>query len=125
MAFGDPNVIAGIATLTIDGTQLALKANCVISCSLLERDGISGQDRVHGYREMPRVPYIEADISVQHGQSIMNFDTIVDSTLVAEIADGRTFSLNNCWYCGRTELASQEGQWRTRFEGMTCVEIAG
>ncbi|SRR5579885_277860 len=125
MAFGAPNVIAGIATLTLDGNQLALKANCVISPSPLEREGIAGQDRVHGYKETPRVPYIEADLSVQQLQSITDLDDITDSTLVAMLADGRTYALQNCWYVGRTEIASADGQYRSRFEGMSCTEILG
>jgi hypothetical protein len=123
MPFGDPNLIAGIGSLTIDGNQVAVKANMTISCDALERDGIAGQDRVHGYREMPRVPYVEADLSVQHDQSIADLVDIVDSTIVCYLADGRTYALRNSWYVGRTEIATQDGQYRTRFEGMSCQEI--
>ena len=39
--------------------MLALKGNLTVSCSPFERTGIAGQDDVHGYQELPRVPYIE------------------------------------------------------------------
>src|SRR5215813_9065077 len=123
MPIGDPNVIAGIGSLTLDGQQLAVKANMTISPDPYEREGIAGQDRVHGYREMPRVPYIEAEISMQVAQRMRALVDKVNSTLVAQIADGRVFSLRNCWYKGATEINSQEGQYRARFEGFTCREI--
>lgn len=123
MAIGDPNLIAGVGSLTLDGTQLAVKANMTISPSPLTREGIAGQDRVHGYKEMPAVPWMEADLSVQHGFPIEDMNLDVDSTLVAQLADGRVYVLRNCWYVGRTEINTQDGQYRARFEGFACQEI--
>jgi len=125
MAFGAPNLIAGIGLLTVDGVQMALRAAMTISPDVVEREGIAGQDRVQGYREMPRVPYIEAELSLQQTQVITDLalDIVGDSTVVALMADGRTFQLNQSWYRGATEVASQEGQYRVRFEGMSCFEI--
>ena len=124
--YGNPILIAGLATVTVDGTQIAVRANCVVSPDPIEREGISGQDRVHGYREMPRVPYIELDVSMQANQPVNWAATVVgNSTVVALLADGRTFQLNQAWYRGATEIATQEGQYRARFEGFSCVEIVG
>jgi Phage tail tube protein len=125
MSIGAPNLIAGIGTLTVDGVQLALRANLTVSPDPVEREGIAGQDRVHGYREMPRVPFMEAEISLQQVQVVTDLvnNVVGDSTVVAMLADGRTFQLNQAWYRGATEIASQEGQYRARFEGFTCFEI--
>ena len=120
---GDTNLIAGVGSLTLDGSQLAIKAAMTIAPDSLEREGIAGQDRVHGYKEMPRVPYIEAELSLQHMQSVGDMILVTDSTLVAQLADGRTYALRNCWYVGKTEIATADGQWRARFEGMSCTEI--
>ena len=127
MPIGAPNLIAGIGTLTIDGNQMAVRANLTISPDPVVREGISGQDRVHGYREMPRVPFIEADISVQQTQVITGLLDEVEgaSTVVAMLADGRTFQLNEAWYLGATEINTADGQYRAKFEGLTCVEILG
>ncbi len=125
MPFGAPNLIAGIGTLTIDGVQMALRANMTVSPDMVEREGIAGQDRVHGYRELPRVPFIEAELSLQQVQAVTDLaaQIVGDSTVVALLADGRTFQLNQSWYRGATEIATQEGQYRARFEGMSCYEI--
>jgi hypothetical protein len=125
MAIANPNLIAGVGTLTIDGAQVALRANMTVSPDMVTREGIAGQDRPHGYREMPRVPFIEAEVSLQQSQSVTDIalSVIGDSTVVCQLADGRTYQLNQAWYKGETEIASQEGQFRARFEGMSCFEI--
>jgi hypothetical protein len=125
MTFGAPNLIAGIGTLTVDGVQMALRANMTVSPDMVVREGIAGQDRIHGYRELPRVPYIEAELSLQQFQNVTDLaiNIVGDSTVVALMADGRTYQLNGAWYKGETEIQSQEGQYRVRFEGLTCFEI--
>ena len=127
MSFGAPNLIAGIGTLTVDGNQLAVRANLTISPDPVVREGIAGQDRVHGYREMPRTPYIEADLSIQAVQAVSNLllDILGSSTIVAMLADGRTFQLNQAWYLGATEINAADGQYKAKFEGFSCVEILG
>ena len=59
--------IAGIAFLTVDGDQMALRGNFTVSPSPVERTMLAGQDGVHGYQELPRVPYIEGDLSTHAG----------------------------------------------------------
>lgn len=125
MAIGDPNLIAGIGTLSIDGTQWALRANLTVSPDLVTREGLAGEDRVHGYRESPRVPFIEAELSLQPNQAVTDLalGVVGDSTVVAMLADGRTFQLNQAWYKGESSIVAQDGQWLAHFEGMTCFEI--
>lgn len=125
MSFGAPNLIAGLATITIDGNLVATRANCVVSPDPVEREGIAGQDRVHGYREIPRVPFVESDLSLQQTQAVLSFFQDQDgaSTVVVMMADGRTFQLSQAWYRGASEVQSAEGQWRARWEGFTCQEV--
>jgi hypothetical protein len=55
--------IAGIAFLLVDSNQMALRGNFTVSPAVVERTMLAGQDGVHGYQELPRVPYIEGDLS--------------------------------------------------------------
>ena len=75
------NRIAGIAYLLM-GAQVALRS-FTVSPSKLERTGIAGQDFVHGYSEMPRVPFIEGDISTLPVTSTIFLEGIVNSTVQA------------------------------------------
>jgi len=115
--------IAGVGSLTIDGRQIAVKANLTVSPDPVERDGISGQDRVHDYKEMPRVPYIEADFSMQPDFAMEDLPPMTNSTVVAQMADGRIFVLRQSWYKAPADINSQEGQYRARFEGVACDEV--
>src|SRR5262245_24513575 len=104
------NRIAGIGSITVDGTQYALRANLVISPDPVEREGLAGQDRVHGFRELPRVPFIEADLSVTPDTTVEDFVTnfVGNSTVVAAMADGRTFALHQAWFKAPSDINTHD-----------------
>src|SRR6516162_2257454 len=115
--------IAGTAFLKVDGGIYPLRGNFTVSPSSLERAGISGQDYVHGFSEMPRVPFIEGDISTIPTLSWTAMEGIVNSTVTAELANGKTYVLREAWTRSAFELNTREGQGRVRFEGVSCDEI--
>jgi hypothetical protein len=118
--------IAGTAYLKVDGNQLALKGNLTVSGSAWERTGIAGQDNVHGYQELPRVPYIEADISTVPEQvTTEELELLTDVTVQADLVNGFTYVLRNAWCKGPIEINSHDGQFRIRFEGLDCDEFRG
>src|SRR4029077_13915221 len=87
--------IAGIAFLTVDGDQYALRGNFTVSPSIVERTMIAGQDGVHGYQELPRVPYIEGDLSAVPDLNLDDLQVQVNSTVVAQLANGKQYTLIN------------------------------
>jgi hypothetical protein len=114
---------AGIAFLMIDGNQLPLRGNFTVSPSPLERTMIAGQDGVHGYQELPRVPYIEGDISMMPGISLEDILLQTDVTVVAQLANGMQYSLTGATVKGGFEENTRDGQVRMRWEGLACEEI--
>jgi len=115
--------IAGIAFLKVDGDLYPLRGNFTVSPSPTERAGIAGQDYVHGFSELPRVPYIEGDVSLVPELSMEAVASIVNSTVTAELANGKTYVLREAWCRSAFELNTREGQTRVRFEGVSCDEI--
>lgn len=115
--------IAGTAFLKVDGGIYPLRGNFTVSPSSLERAGISGQDFVHGFSEMPRVPYIEGDVSLVPDLSMDTVEAVVNSTVTAELANGKVYVLREAWCRSALELNTREGQTRIRFEGVSCDEI--
>src|ERR1700747_437917 len=85
--------IAGVAFLTVDGTQMALRGNFTVSPSMVERTMLAGQDGVHGYQELPRVPYIEGDLSTLPGFFLEDLLAETDSTVVAQLANHMQYTL--------------------------------
>ena len=117
--------IAGVAYLKVDGVQYALRGNFTVSPSLLERQMLAGQDGVHGYTEMPRVPFIEGDISLQPGFSLTDAEAITNSTITAELANGSTYTLVNAATTAAYSINTKEGLTHIRWEGMNSNESVG
>jgi hypothetical protein len=115
--------IAGIAFWMVDGVQLAVRGNLEVVPSRQERTGIAGQDSVHGYSELPIVPYISGDVSTIPGTSVEDIDAITDSTITAELANGTVYVLRNAWRSERSTVNSRDGQFNVKFEGMSCDEL--
>lgn len=115
--------IAGTAFLKVDGRQYPLKGSFVVSPSKVLRNGIAGQDRVHGFQELPRIPYIEGDISSTPDIAFEDIEQVVDATVTAELINGHVYVLRNAWHKGEIEINTRDGQARVRFEGIDCDEI--
>jgi hypothetical protein len=113
--------IAGVAHLNVDGVQVALRGNFTISHSMLERTMLAGQDGIHGYQELPRVPYIEADLSTVSNFDIQTLDLQFDITVVAELANGWTWQMTDAICKAGLEQNTRDGQTRVRWEGMAVT----
>lgn len=115
--------IAGIAFLKVNGDQFPLRGNFIVSPSPTERTGIAGQNGVHGFIELPRVPFIEGDISLTADVSMDVVDAVTDATITAELANGHVYVLRNAWTKSAQELNTNDGMSRIRWEGMECIEL--
>jgi hypothetical protein len=114
---------AGTAYLKVDGNMYPLKGNLTVSASVVERTGIAGQDYVHGYQELPRVPYIEGDVSTLPEVSTEELEAVINGTVTAELINGTTYVLHNAWTKGPIDVNTHDGQFRIRFEGTGCEEM--
>lgn len=114
---------AGTAFLMIDGQQLSLRGNFTVSPSLLERTMIAGQDGVHGYQELPRVPYIEGDISTMPEINLEDLEAQTDVTVVAQLANHKQYTLSGACCKAGFEANTRDGQFRARWEGLWCEEV--
>lgn len=115
--------IAGVAYVYVNGGQLPLRGGFTVSPSPTERAGIAGQDRVHGYSENPRVPFIEGDVSTTDEVSTEILDAIENATVTAELANGKAYVLREAWCKSALEINTKDGQIRVRFEGVSCNEL--
>jgi hypothetical protein len=77
----------------------------------------------HGYQELPRVPYIEGDISAMPGLSLEDILLQTDVTVVAQLANQMQYSLTGATVKGGFEENTRDGQFRVRWEGLACEEI--
>jgi len=115
--------VGGIAYLFVNGTQWPLRGNFVIGPSAVERTGVAGQDGVHGYTEMPVVPYMEGDVTTEPDMEWDVIERFTDVTVQANLINRQSYVLRNAWVATRRELNTRDGLTRVRFEGMACIEI--
>jgi len=116
--------IAGIAFLTVGGNQMALRGNFVVSPSPVERTMLAGQDGVHGFQELQRVPYIEGDLSTMPGMFLEDLLADTDVTVIAQLANKMQYILTQATCKGGFENQTRDGQVRVRWEGVTCQETS-
>jgi hypothetical protein len=109
----------------VAGNQLRLRGNFTVSPSPVERTMIAGQDGVHGFQELPRVPYIEGDISTTPDMQLETLDGMTDVNVVAQLANGFSYSLIGATCKAGLEANTRDGQVRVRWEGIWCEEIVG
>lgn len=117
------NRIAGVAYVYVDGNQYPLRGNLTVSIDTIEREGVPGQDRIHGYIERPRVPWIEGDFSDLGGLSLVALQRMSDVTVTAELANGKQYIIRNGWTSTAREFDAAEGQATVRWEGMSSEEL--
>ncbi len=117
------NRIAGVCYLKVDGAQYNLRGNLKVNFSSSVRTGVAGQDSVHGFTEAPMVPSIEADISDVGGLSLEALYAISESTVTAELANGKVYVLRQAWFVGEISVATQDGTIPVKFEGKSIEEF--
>ena len=115
---------AGTAFVMVDGNQLPLRGNFTVSPSAVERTMIAGQDGVHGYQELPRVPYIEGDISLMPEVNLEDLEGQTDVTVVAQLANKKQYTLSGATCKAAFEGNTRDGQTRVRWEGLWCDEMS-
>lgn len=120
---GSNNRIGGVLNLTIDGTQYAARGNFEVTPSTVKREGVAGQDYVHGYTELPIVPGIKGDLSTTNGLSLQQLEQITNSTIQCSLANGKTYVLSQAWTVAAFSISTAEGRVGVEFGGITCDEI--
>jgi hypothetical protein len=113
---------AGTAYLYVAGNQYALRGNLTVSPSVVERTMLAGQDGIHGYQELPRVPFIEGDLSAVPQLSVDDLESQVDVNVIVQLANGKQYSLVRATCKANLEENTRDGQIRVRWEGLDCIE---
>jgi hypothetical protein len=113
---------AGTLFVKANGLQYDAKGNFNYNLGSPKREGMVGPDRVHGYKEMPQVPFAEGEITDAGTLDLANFTNIVDATITLELANGKVFTLRDAWYAGDGNVGTEEANIQFRFEGMDADE---
>lgn len=115
-------LIAGVCFLKVDGVQYSLRGNFSVQPLSFQNEGIAGQDGVHGFKQTVLVPSIEGDLSDLGSFSVAGLQNVTNSTVTAELANGKVYILRNAWFAGPAKIDAAEGKIAVKFEGLSCEE---
>jgi len=115
--------IGGIISLKIDGESYRAKGNFTYSLGANKKEMVVGADGIHGYKELPQVPYIEGEITDSAEISMQALRNIVNATVTLDLANGKLISLRNAVEASDGVGNTEEGNQSIRFEGMSAEEI--
>lgn len=108
---------AGLLFVKIDGEQYDAKGDFTWNPGQPKRDAIVGPDQVHGYKELPKAPFIEGALTDAGTLDIANLQNIDDATVTLQLANGKTVVLQEAWYCADGDVTTEEAEIQLRFEG--------
>lgn len=115
--------VGGKIFVKADGQQYRAKGNWTYNLGIDRREGVVGSDRVHGYKEMPQLPFIEGVITDSGNLSAEALLSLKDATVILELANGKIVSLSESWFAGDGNITTEEGEIEARFEGIRAEEI--
>jgi len=117
------NRFAGLLFIYAGGRQLDARGKFKINPGKTKREGVAGQDGVHGYKEMPVLPSIEGDLSLRaNGITATELAEIENATITAAAANGTTYVLRNAWLATELSHDTEEGSVSVKFEGLDMDE---
>jgi hypothetical protein len=115
--------IAGTVFMTVDGIQYTLGGKMNVSPSLVEREGKVGLSGPAGYKESPRIPFVDCDLHTTDDLSISDLEDITNATVKVELANGRIYVFMEAWSTAAFEVDGAEGVVSVRFEAMDAEEL--
>lgn len=114
---------AGIAYFKVDSKQYDVKGNFTYNLGKPKREGIVGHDGVHGYKELPQIPFIEGEITDNKDIDLEKFLELDGVTVTLELANGKTILLRDAWNASDGNGESEDGKIAVRFEGISAEEV--
>lgn len=116
--------IGGILFFKVNGEQFSAKGNFTYNIGVDKKEMIAGNDGIHGYKQMPQVPYIEGAITDNDELDLEALQSVVDATVTIELANGKVIVIEEAVYAADGAGSSEEGEIEVRFEGIRGREVA-
>lgn len=117
------NRIGGIIELKVNSSIYSAKGNFTYNIGRNKKEGVVGADRVHGYKEMPQVPFIEGEITDKSNLDLEALATLDNATVMLRLANGKLIVLRQAWNASESTGNTEEGNIPVRFEGMSGEEV--
>lgn len=115
---------AGLIQVQVNGEVQDAKGSFSYNLGRPKREAISGSDRVHGFKEMPQVPFIEGAITDRGNLDLAALVTGSNQTVNLTLGNGKMIVLSDAWFAGEGTGTSEEGEIAVRWEGGSAEEVS-
>lgn len=114
---------SGVVFFKVSGEIYDAKGSFTYNLGRPKREAIVGSDGVHGYKEMPQVPFIEGEITDRSTLDLGKLAELNGVSVTLELANGKVIILRDAWYAGEGTGNSEDGNIAVRFEGLSGEEV--
>lgn len=115
--------VGGLIFIKVDGELFQAKGEFTYNVNPVKRESVIGQDTIHGFKEEPKVLFIEGAITDSDELDLAGFQAIRDATVTLELANGKVIVLREAFYAADGDVTTSEGEIQTRFEGISGEEV--
>jgi hypothetical protein len=116
--------LAGVHTLQVNGVTINVVGNWTYNLGVAQREGLTGPDGVHGYKETNVIPFIEGEIRDRAELDIAALASTTGATVTLALANGKIIVLREAWAAGEWTGNTEDANLPARFEGKSAQEIA-
>lgn len=115
---------AGLIQLQINGEISDAKGEFTYDLGAPMRSEVVGADRVHGYTEEPKAPFIEGAITDRGTLDVDALTRGKDLTITLALANGKMIVLRDAWYSGDGTASTKEGEVKVKWTGVSAKEVS-
>lgn len=113
----------GIIFVKVNGMQYDAKGEFTYDLGVSKKEAVVGQEGVHGFKETPKVAFIEGTITDSSTLDMKALRGTVDATVTLQLANGKTVLLREAWEASDGNVKTGEGEANFRFEGKSADEF--
>jgi hypothetical protein len=114
---------SGILEVKVNGVIYDVKGNWTYNLVQAKREALVGADGVHGYKELPQVPFVEGEITDSSNLDLSTLMKVDNATVTLSLANGKVVEFRDAWYAADGNVQTEEANVQIRFEALGAEEI--
>lgn len=110
--------IAGTVFVSVDGITYQMEGDCSYSAVAIKRETLTGQDHVHGFKELPTPGKIKLGVRDSGGLVVADFNNMTNVTVVMQLANGKNVVGSAMWQVDDLEVETSDAKFTVMLEGL-------
>ena len=115
---------AGLIQVQINGEVQDATGNWTYNLGKSKREAMIGADRVHGFKEIPQIAFIEGAITDRGSLDLAALAIVTNATVTISLANGKVIVLRDAWFASEGTASTEEAEIAVRFEGANAEEVS-